>query len=147
MMEENATEPTTAPSGNSEIVISIEKEKNEQDSQPQAEETTGDSTVQPSTVEGAQSEVTEQREKTDEPVKEGNGTEKSEVGKVSSSMEPDVSINITEEEGKGTEEQPQADPGEANEGKEVRIVFTIFTGHLLYYYTILSVQYIVILVT
>ena len=130
MAEEKATEKTTEPSGNNEAVISIEKEEKEQDSQQQAEEKSGDSTVQPSTVEGDQSEVTEEKEKANEPVKEDDGTKKDEVVKVSSSMEPGVSISTTEEEEKRTEEQPQADLGEASEGKEVRIVFATFTGHV-----------------
>ena len=127
MAEENATETTTEPPGNDEAVISTEKEEKEQDSQQHGEETTEDSTVQPSTAEGDQSEVTEKREEADEPVKEGDGTDKNQIVKVSSSMEAEVSISVTEEEEKGREEQPQADAGEATEGKEVRIAFATFT--------------------
>ena len=122
MAEENVTETTTEPSGNNEAVIGIEKEEKEQESKQESEETTRDGTVQPSPVEGVQSKVAEEKQKVDEPDKEGDGTEKNEDEKPSPPMEPDVSDIKTEEEEERIEEQQQADLVEAGEDKEVWIV-------------------------
>lgn len=119
MAEENVVTETIEASGNNEAIIKTIEEKNEQETQQLAKETTEDTVPQSSAVEGDHSEAADEKAKTDALVEHGDGGDKNEVGSSTKvATEPNASIDATDDEEATRGEEPQISPGE---DKEVRI--------------------------